>query len=156
VKIKNEYDAFVFGGFHLIHQGERLYGQLPKVFSIKSCSNETGKEKSAFPKNSKKTTEHVNEDSQEISLRYTPGSVEKHSLFDLDNGQWDNPALRQLLEKVLPTNERFHDFPVEHTFPRVGKRKLLLNARRLIRATGETALILLAMEDITTREERGS
>jgi PAS domain S-box-containing protein len=87
---------------------------------------------------------------------YTPGSVEKHSLFDLDNGQWDNPALRQLLEKVLPTNERFHDFPVEHTFPRVGKRKLLLNARRLIRATGETALILLAMEDITTREERGS
>jgi two-component system CheB/CheR fusion protein len=87
---------------------------------------------------------------------YTPGSVEKHSLFALDNGQWDNPALRQLLEKVLPANERFHDFPVEHTFPRVGKRKLLLNSCRLIRATGETALILLAMEDITTREERGS
>jgi two-component system CheB/CheR fusion protein len=87
---------------------------------------------------------------------YSPAAVEQHSLFELGNGQWDNPALRQLLEQVLPANESFQDFPVEHTFPRLGKRKLLLNARRLIRATGEKALILLAMEDITSREGRGS
>lgn len=36
---------------------------------------------------------------------------------------------------------------VEHDFPDVGKRRLLLNARRLIGKTGDTQLILLAMED---------
>ena len=78
----------------------------------------------------------------------------QHELFELDGGHWENPALRKLLEQVLPANEIFQDFPVEHTFPRLGKRKLLLNARRLIRKTGEKSLILLAMEDITLREER--
>ena len=87
---------------------------------------------------------------------YAPGSVEQHLLFELDGGQWENPPLRQLLEKVLPTNETFQDFLVEHTFPQIGKRRFLLNARRLIRETGEKALILLAMEDITMRKERVS
>jgi len=85
---------------------------------------------------------------------YVPGSVEQHLLFELDGGQWENPPLRQLLEKVLPANETFQDFLVEHTFPQIGKRRFLLNARRLIRETGDKALILLAMEDITAREER--
>lgn len=84
---------------------------------------------------------------------YTPGSVEQQVLFDVDNGQWENPALRQLLEQVLSTNENFQDFLVEHTFPRLGKRKFLLNGRRLIREAGETMLILLAMEDVTMRKE---
>ena len=87
---------------------------------------------------------------------YAPGSVEQHLLFELDGGQWENPPLRQLLEKVLPTNETFQDFLLEHTFPQIGKRRFLLNARRLIRETGEKALILLAMEDITMRKERVS
>ena len=85
---------------------------------------------------------------------YSPGSVEQHMLFELDDGHWGNPALRKLLEQVLPANENFQDFQVEHTFPRLGKRKLLLNARRLVRETGEKALILLAIEDITASEER--
>ena len=87
------------------------------------------------------------------TFQYTSGSVEQQVLFELDGRQWDNPALRQLLEKVLPTNESFQDFLVEHVFPRIGKRKLLLNARRLLRKTGEKALIMLAMEDVTARKE---
>ncbi|MDH5575900.1 MAG: PAS domain-containing protein [Nitrospirota bacterium] len=87
---------------------------------------------------------------------YTPGSVEQQVLFELDGGQWENPALRQLLEKVLPTNETFQDFLLEHPFPRIGKRKFLLNARRLIREKGEKKLILLAMEDITPQDEKCS
>jgi two-component system CheB/CheR fusion protein len=85
---------------------------------------------------------------------YTPESVDQHLLFELDDGQWINPPLRQLLEKVLPANESFHDFLMVHNFPRLGERTFLLNARRLIREKGETALILLAMEDITASEER--
>lgn len=90
------------------------------------------------------------------TFQCTPGSVEQQVLFELDGGQWDNPPLRQLLEKVLPTNESFQDFLVEHSFPRIGKRKFLLNARRLIREAGEKKLILLAMEDITPQDEKGS
>jgi len=85
-----------------------------------------------------------------------PGSVEQHSLFELDEGQWDNHALRQLLEQVLPQNNIFQDFLVEHTFPRLGMRKFLLNGRRLVGEVEESPLILLAMEDITAREERAS
>ena len=87
---------------------------------------------------------------------HAPGSVEEHLLFELDDGQWENPPLRQLLEKVLPANETFQNFRVEHTFPRLGKCVFLLNARRLIRKAGEKALILLALEDITAQEERVS
>ncbi|MGV7229938.1 MAG: chemotaxis protein CheB [Nitrospirales bacterium] len=89
------------------------------------------------------------------TFKCLPGSVEQHLLFEVDDGQWENPALRQLLEKVVPANESFQDFPVEHTFPRLGKRNFMLNARRIIREPAEKALILLAMEDITAREERG-
>jgi two-component system, chemotaxis family, CheB/CheR fusion protein len=88
------------------------------------------------------------------TFKCLPGSVEQQPIFELDDGQWQNPALRQLLEKVVPANESFQDFLVEHTFPRLGKRKFLLNARRLIREPQEQALILLAMEDITLQEER--
>ncbi len=84
----------------------------------------------------------------------TPWSVEQHSLFELDDGQWDNPDLRTLLEQVVPANESFQDFLVEHTFPRIGTRKILLNGRRLVRMEGREALILLAMEDITALGER--
>jgi two-component system CheB/CheR fusion protein len=88
------------------------------------------------------------------TFKCLPGSVEQQRIFELDDGQWQNPALRQLLEKVLSVNESFQDFLLEHTFPRLGMRKFLLNARRLIREPQEKALILLVMEDITLREER--
>jgi len=80
--------------------------------------------------------------------------VISHPLTTLDHGEWDIPALTDLLENVLPKHTMFQDFPVEHTFRRIGRRKLVLNARRLIQAPEKSPLILLAMEDITAREER--
>ena len=60
-----------------------------------------------------------------------PGEVEERELSSLGNGQWEIPELRRLLETVLPENTSFDDFRVEHDFPRVGRRVLLLNARRI-------------------------
>ena len=74
-------------------------------------------------------------------------------LYELGNRQWDIPKLRELLETILPSNQVFEDYEVEHDFPAIGKRKMLLNARRISGKTGETELILLAIEDVT---ERGS
>jgi len=69
-------------------------------------------------------------------------------IFDLGNGQWKIPRLRELLEGILPRNSFFNDFEVTHDFERTGRRTMLLNARRL--AGDEAAQrILLGIQDIT-------
>jgi hypothetical protein len=52
-------------------------------------------------------------------------------VYELGNGQWNIPALRKLLEELLPTNGEFNDYLVEHDFPDIGRRIMMLNARRL-------------------------
>ncbi|MBK6752975.1 MAG: response regulator [Flavobacteriales bacterium] len=85
------------------------------------------------------------------NFRVTPEGTENRLLYDLGNRQWDIPALRRLLEEALPQENQVNDFSVEHEFEHIGKKTMLLNARRLIRATDQTPLILLAIEDITER-----
>ncbi|MDP2707686.1 MAG: PAS domain-containing protein, partial [Burkholderiales bacterium] len=66
-------------------------------------------------------------------------------IYDLGNGQWDIPALRELLENILPHDQAFEGYVVEHDFPGLGPRRMVLNARRIVTAVGNTELILLAM-----------
>ncbi|MEO8494106.1 MAG: PAS domain S-box protein [Planctomycetota bacterium] len=72
-------------------------------------------------------------------------------VYDLGNRQWDIPKLRTLLEEVLPQNHSFQDFEVEHEFSTIGRKTMLLNARRIHRPGNNSVLILLAIEDITER-----
>lgn len=69
------------------------------------------------------------------------------SFFELGNRQWDIPALRELLEKVLPQNSQVNDFVVEHDFPKIGRKKMIVNARRIFRAGVGTETILLAINE---------
>ncbi len=78
--------------------------------------------------------------------------VIKKSIFELGNGQWDIPELRQLLEKVLPEKESFEDFEMEHVFPEIGKKKMRLNARIIHEGGVAKERILLAIEDVTGEE----
>ena len=73
-------------------------------------------------------------------------------LYDLGNGQWDIAALRQLLENVLPSAQTIEGYVVEHDFPGLGPRRMVLNARRIVTVTGQTELILLAMVGIVSLE----
>ena len=84
----------------------------------------------------------------------TPEMSENILLFDLGNGQWEIPRLRELLVEVLPksTSTSIEDFEVEHDFPDIGQKTMLLNARRIQSETGATQMILLAIEDITERK----
>jgi two-component sensor histidine kinase/PAS domain-containing protein len=66
-------------------------------------------------------------------------------VYELGNGQWDIPELRTLLENVLPDNNAFDDFEVEHEFERIGRRVMLLNGRRL----DHINQIVLAIRDVT-------
>jgi two-component system CheB/CheR fusion protein len=70
-------------------------------------------------------------------------------IYDLGDRQWDIPALRELLEKIVPENSNFEGFRVMHNFPRVGQRTMLLNARQTTLKGETTGRILLAFEDIT-------
>jgi PAS domain S-box-containing protein len=72
-------------------------------------------------------------------------------IYELGEGHWNIPKLRELLENILPQNTSFENFEVEHDFPHLGHRMMLLNARRL-HDGGKTEKILLAIEDITERK----
>ncbi|MFD2744337.1 MULTISPECIES: PAS domain-containing sensor histidine kinase [Sphingobacterium] len=72
-------------------------------------------------------------------------------LYDLGNGQWDIEALKELLEKILPTNNPVLDFEVQHNFPHIGHKLMLLNAHRIELEGTYKDRILLAIEDITDR-----
>ena len=69
--------------------------------------------------------------------------------YDLGNKQWDIPRVRELLEDILPRNSRFHKFEITQTFPVIGEKTMLLNARRIIQKMNREELILLAITDIT-------
>ncbi len=83
----------------------------------------------------------------------TPEETQGRLVYDLGNRQWDIPRLRALLEEILPQKTTFRDFEVEHTFEHIGRKVMLLNARRLRRGPGEREMILLAIEDATQRRD---
>ncbi len=71
------------------------------------------------------------------------------SLYKLNNNQWNIPRLRELLEDIVPKNNHFQDFEVEHEFPLVGNKTLLLNAHRIIQQSKKEELIVLTIIDVT-------
>ncbi len=82
-----------------------------------------------------------------------PEETEGRLVYELGNRQWDIPRLRTLLEEILPQSTTFRDFEVDHEFEHIGRKVMLLNARRLRRGPGERELILLAIEDATARRD---
>src|SRR5438552_5985856 len=84
------------------------------------------------------------------TFHVSPEETEDRLIYELGNGQWDIPALRTLLEDIIPQSSVFDDYELEHDFPSIGQRVMLLNARQL-RAGIDTELLVLAMEDVTER-----
>ena len=83
------------------------------------------------------------------TFQVSPQDAQGQLLYELGNRQWDIPRLRTLLEEVLSHDTAFNDYEVEHDFPDIGRKVMLLNARRLQQEG--TELILLAIEDVTER-----
>ncbi len=83
------------------------------------------------------------------TFHVSPETTEGRLVYELGSGQWDIPALRTLLEELLPQNHEFNDFEVEHTFPDIGRKNMRLNARRVRKPGNHSELILLAIEDVT-------
>jgi nitrogen-specific signal transduction histidine kinase len=86
-------------------------------------------------------------------FQVTQEETEGKRVYDLGNGQWNVPKLSILLEDILPKNTFFSDFKVEHTFPNIGYKIMLLNARRIYKTGEERPILLLAMEDISRQKQ---
>lgn len=83
-----------------------------------------------------------------------PKDTEGKNIYKLGNGQWNIPSLRKLLTEVLPKNTFFKGYEVDHEFPSIGRRTIILNARH-IQPQDKSAsklfppLIMIAMEDVS-------
>ena len=83
-----------------------------------------------------------------------PKDTEKKIVYELGNGQWNIPALKKLLEDILPKNTFFKGFEVSHEFPSIGRKIMMLNARQIYFNQAKdtkhlSSIILLAIEDVT-------
>jgi PAS domain S-box-containing protein len=87
------------------------------------------------------------------AFEVSPGETENRLVFELGNGQWDIPRLRKLLEEVSSRNEPIEDYEVEHSFPHIGTRTMLLNARPFPPDAVDPEAILLAIQDVTPQRE---
>jgi two-component sensor histidine kinase len=72
-------------------------------------------------------------------------------LYALGDGQWDIPKLRLLLENIVPEHGVMEDYEVEHQFPNIGQRTMLLNARKVFYEGNSHTTLLLGIEDVTVR-----
>ena len=86
-----------------------------------------------------------------VTFRVTPTDTQGRLLYALGDGQWDIPKLRLLLEKIVPEHGVMEDYEVEHEFPGIGKRTMLLNARKVFYEGNSHTTLLLGIEDVTKR-----
>lgn len=84
------------------------------------------------------------------TFRVQPADTIGTVLFALGDGQWDIAPLREMLRDKLPLESQLDDFDVDHVFPGIGRKIMLLNARLVSHALGMPRIILLAIEDVTT------
>jgi two-component sensor histidine kinase len=80
-----------------------------------------------------------------------PESTEGRLLYELGDSQWNIPQLRKLLDEVIPQHTTIEAYEVEHDFPSIGRRTMLLNARKVYYEGNNSTSLLLAIEDVTTR-----
>ncbi|MEP7357158.1 MAG: PAS domain-containing protein, partial [Anaerolineales bacterium] len=82
-------------------------------------------------------------------LQVTPSETEGFSLYELGQGQWNLPELRRLLDELPPGDSPFQALEIDRNFPKIGRRTMLVNARRVSGKTAADELVLLAIEDVT-------
>jgi PAS domain S-box-containing protein len=82
-------------------------------------------------------------------LRVSPQSMKRQSFFGPGAGQCNAPRFRELLQDVLSKGTEITYFEVDQHFPEIGRRRLVLNARRI----DATQTILIAVEDLTERKQ---
>lgn len=86
-----------------------------------------------------------------LAFGVTRQETEGRPLYELGNGQWNIPSLRKLLEEIIPRHTTIEAYEVEHDFPTIGHRTMLLNARKVFYEGSSSTNLLVAIEDVTER-----
>ena len=86
-----------------------------------------------------------------LTFKVNADDTQGKLLYDLGAGQWDIPKLRLLLGKIVPEQGAMENYEVEHDFPSLGRRTMLLNARKVFDEKGSHSTILLGIEDVTEK-----
>jgi PAS domain S-box-containing protein len=84
----------------------------------------------------------------------TEVAAQGRCISELGQRQWDVPALRHLMEKVIPENKPIESFEIEDDFAGLGRRVFNLNARKISQPGNHSHRMLLVFEDITDRKQR--
>ena len=85
------------------------------------------------------------------TFHLTDEYVRDRLIYEIDDGQWNIPELRTILETIAKDHVTVEGYQVDRDFPRVGRRIMLLNARKVFYAEGGQPTTLLAFEDVTQR-----
>ncbi|MFN4142115.1 HWE histidine kinase domain-containing protein [Aestuariivirga sp.] len=71
------------------------------------------------------------------------------NFLQLGNGQWNNPELETLLRRVIPRTEIVLGYEIDHNFPHIGRRTMLVSARRLVHPDSNSQSMLVVFDDVT-------
>lgn len=74
------------------------------------------------------------------------------AFFELNEKQWDIPVLRHLLAEDLPKMRKVEAFELQHDFPGIGSRTVLIRARLIEGKLNRQNLTLLTFLNITERK----
>ena len=88
------------------------------------------------------------------TFKVDAGQTQGRLLYSLGDGQWNIPALRELLETIIPERATMDGLEVTHEFPGLGRRTMRLNARKILYESSPETAILLAFTDVT--DQRGA
>ena len=86
-----------------------------------------------------------------LTFKVNADDTQGKLLYELGDGQWDIPKLRLLLGKIVPEQGPMENYEVEHDFPSIGRRTMLLNARKVFYEAGSHSTILVGIEDVTEK-----
>ena len=82
------------------------------------------------------------------NFQVSKGATESQLIYELGNGQWNIPELKDFLEDILPNKKAMRDYEVRHVFETIGEKTMVLNARQI----DSVQLIILAIEDVTDKK----
>lgn len=86
------------------------------------------------------------------TFRVAPAAVVGRKMYELGNHEWDIPRLRELLEDITAHDTSIEDFEVKHDFESLGRRTMMVNARRIHDGQRANQRILVAIEDVSDRQ----
>jgi two-component system CheB/CheR fusion protein len=81
------------------------------------------------------------------AFKTTPKDVENKLIYELHDRAWDFAGLKNLLEAALPEKNRIENYSIQVELPVLGRKSLIINARRLYQRGRGTQLTMLAFTD---------